>query len=269
MIGAGPYIRFKNGLQDLAAVPGDFRAIFVMAWDDVTVKYKRTLLGPWWVALAHLVMMLGIGFLLGAVFKRPFLEYVVYVGLGLTAFTPVIGSIADGPAVFLRYKSWILGSNYPLASYIVRSLMNMLVIMLHQMPAILLFWILAKQPLHPIMVLAIPGLALMLMFGAGVMLCLAPLGVRFRDLAPATQALTSLLTVMTPIYWDKGSLNGNANPILLINPGYHLLQIVRGPLLGDAPASLDWIIGGASAVLVFALGAIIFNRSYWRISVSL
>ena len=269
MIGAGPYIRFRNGFEDLVSTPRDLRGICIMAWDDVTAKYKRTVLGPWWLALAHLVMMLGIGFLLGNVFKRPFLEYVVYVGLGLTFFTPVIGSIADGPSLFLRYKGWILGSNFPLASYVVRGILNMLVIMLHQLPAIILFWVLAKLPVHFHMLLSLVGLAIMLVFAAGVMLLLAPLGVRFRDLAPATQAFTSVLTILTPIYWDKGSLSGSHNPILLLNPGYHLLEIVRGPLLGDFPTSVDWYLSCGSAAFVFALGAFVFSKSYWRISVSL
>ncbi|MEH0194909.1 ABC transporter permease [Caulobacter sp. CCNWLY153] len=269
MIGAGPYIRFRNGFEDLLATPRDIRAIFVMAWDDVTAKYKRTILGPWWLALAHLAMMLGIGFLLGAVFKRPFLEYVVYVGLGLTFFTPILGALADGPNVFLRYKTWILGSSYPLASYVIRSVLNMLVIMLHQLPAILLFWVLAKLPLHFHMLLSIVGLFLTVLFAVGVMLLLGPLGVRFRDLGPATQALTSVLTILTPVYWDKGALNGATNPVLVANPAYHLLQIVRGPLLGDFPTTLNWVAGGGAAVLVFVLGALVFSRSYWRISVSL
>jgi ABC-type polysaccharide/polyol phosphate export permease len=268
MIGAGPYIRYKNGLQDLFAVPGDFRAISVMAWDDVTAKYKRTLLGPWWVALAHLVLMLGIGTLLGSVFKRPFMEYVVYVGLGLTLFTPVISALSDGPSIFLRYKSWILGSNYALASYVIRALMNVLVTMLHQAPAILLFCVLGKMKLHASMLLFFVGMPIMLLFSIGLMLCLAPLGVRFRDLTPATQAFTSLLIIMTPIYWDKGQL-GAHNPVLLANPAYHLLQIVRAPLLGEYPTMLNWTVGGGSALALFLLGAVIFHRSYWRISVSL
>ena len=268
MIGAGPYIRYKNGLQDLLAVPGDFRAICVMAWDDVTAKYKRTLLGPWWVALAHLILMLGIGALLGNVFKRPFMEYVIYVGLGLTLFTPVVSSLSDGPTVFLRYKTWILGSNYALASYIVRALMNMVVMMLHQAPAIILFFVLGKIPLHASMLLFLLGLPVMLVFSIGAMLCLAPLGVRYRDLTPATQAFTSLLIIMTPIYWDKGQL-GAHNPVLLINPAYHLLQIVRAPLLGEYPSALNWGVACGSAVALFVIGAVIFHRSYWRISVSL
>lgn len=269
MIGAGPYIRFKSGLADLLATPFEMRAIMIMGWDDVTAKYKRTLLGPWWLALAHLIMMLGIGLLLGSVFKRPFLEYVIYVGLGLTFFTPIVGSLSDGPSVFLRHKLWILGSSFPLASYVVRSILNMLVIMLHQLPAVILFWILAKQPLHPQMLLAIPGLAIMLVFAAGVMLFLGPLGVRFRDLAPATQAMTSILTIMTPIYWDKGALSGASNPLLLVNPAYHLLQVVRGPLLGDIPTATNWAIAGGSAAIALLLGVIVFSKSYWRISVSL
>ena len=269
MIGTGPYLRFSNAFEDLAGTPSELRAVFVMAWDDVTVRYRRTLLGPWWMALAHLVLMLGIGYLLGNVFKQAVGHYVLYVGLGLTSFAPIVGALAEGPGLFLRYKNWILGTTYPLSSYAVRSLINIFVVMAHQVPAIALLWIVFKQPVSWTMPLAIPGLLLMGVFSTGVMLFLAPIGTRFRDLAPATQALTSLLTILTPIYWEKTAATGAGSLFLLANPAYHLMQVVRAPLLGEVPTTMNWTISIGAAVFMFVLGVLSMWRSYWRISVSL
>lgn len=269
VIGSGPYLIYSNALQDLAGMPTEFRAILVMAWDDVVVRYRRTLLGPWWMAISHLVTMCGIGLLLGNIFHQSPGRYLLYVGLGLTTFSPIISAVADGPTLFLRYKSWILGATYPLSSYAVRSLLNTLVVMLHQIPAILIVWVVFRLPVTPVALLAIVGLIPMCIFAVGILLVLAPLGARFRDLGPAAMAATSVLTIMTPIYWDKSGVSGTARLVFLFNPAYHMIQLVRGSLLGEVPSVLNWVVAWSSALVALALGIFTMWRTYWRISVSL
>jgi ABC-type polysaccharide/polyol phosphate export permease len=51
-----------------------------------------------------------------------------------------------------------------------------------------------------------------------------------------------------------------------INPFYHLIAIVRAPLLGQAPTATNWLVSlgvtVAGSVLAFAL----FARYRWRIA---
>lgn len=269
MIGSGPYLLYSNALEDIAGAPRELRSTFVMAWDDVVVRYRRTILGPWWMALTHLTLMCGIGFLLGNIFHQSPGRYLLYVGLGLTTFAPIIGAIADGPGLFLRYKPWILGATYPLSSYALRSLLNNFVVMLHQVPAIIAVWLFFQYPIGPVALLAILGFIPMTIFSLGLLLILAPLGARFRDLGPAAVASTSILTILTPIYWDKGGVSGRARILFEANPAYHMIQLVRGPLLGEVPTTTNWVVAFSAAAIALALGVYTLWRTYWRISVSL
>ncbi len=56
---------------------------------------------------------------------------------------------------------------------------------------------------------------------------------RFRDIPPIVASLLQILFFLTPVIWRKEDLPGKA--ILVdFNPFYHLIEIVRAPLLGSA-----------------------------------
>ncbi len=55
-------------------------------------------------------------------------------------------------------------------------------------------------------------------------------------------AVTSLLQIaffLTPIIW-KPDLLGQRAGIVDLNPFYHFVQMIRAPLLGQAPDALTW-----------------------------
>ncbi len=51
----------------------------------------------------------------------------------------------------------------------------------------------------------------------------------------------------TPIMWPVSLLDGAAI-IAEINPLYHLLEIVRAPMLGTAPELQSWLITSGMAI---------------------
>jgi homopolymeric O-antigen transport system permease protein len=102
----------------------------------------------------------------------------------------------------------------------------------------------------PATLLFIPGLVLVCIIMAWVTLMLALIGTRFRDLQPIITTILQLLFFVTPLIWDREQLAGRAHPIRVdINPFYHLVEIMRAPLLGKVPPLLTVV-----AVLVIAVG---------------
>jgi len=56
---------------------------------------------------------------------------------------------------------------------------------------------------------------------------------------------------ITPVFWTPQSLNHGHKVVLLGNPFYHMLDVVRGPLLGTLPTSATWWF--LSGMLAFGL----------------
>lgn len=85
-----------------------------------------------------------------------------------------------------------------------------------------------------------------------------------------TQVVMNILQVMfyaTPIMWMVKILPDHVSKAFIeLNPFYHLIELIRAPLLGEAPTYINWAI---PLVLLFVgwVSAIAFFGKYrWRVA---
>jgi ABC-type polysaccharide/polyol phosphate export permease len=109
----------------------------------------------------------------------------------------------------------------------------------------------APHVFTPTTLLVLPGLMIVLVNSMWISIVLGMLCLRFRDVQQLISSLIQISMFVTPIFWPPESLQGGAARIVFIdlNPLYHLIDIVRSPLLGRAPAAESYI---AMAVLTVA-----------------
>jgi ABC-type polysaccharide/polyol phosphate export permease len=72
------------------------------------------------------------------------------------------------------------------------------------------------------------------------------------------------VTVMmfaTPIMWPVSTLGG-ITWIADVNPVYHLIEVIRAPMLGENPAALSWIV----SIGMFVVGSICAMLLFRRVS---
>jgi ABC-type polysaccharide/polyol phosphate export permease len=105
-----------------------------------------------------------------------------------------------------------------------------------------------------------------LVVALGLTTFLGIVAARFRDVQLIVSMLLQLVFLMTPIMWQTKSLKGSAIPYVAdFNPVYHLIEIVRRPLLNQAPTSTSWAIAGVAAAGSFALGMAFYARYRHRV----
>lgn len=114
-------------------------------------------------------------------------------------------------------------------------------------------------------VLAVPGLALLAVNALAAALLLGMLCARFRDLGQIVSSIMQLAFFMTPIFWKPASL-GHYQVLLLLDPFYVLMQVVRGPLLGSGASLLIWATALAYTVVFSLLRFAFFVRFHSRIA---
>lgn len=94
---------------------------------------------------------------------------------------------------------------------------------------------------------------------------LAYVGVRFRDVPHALGLVMQGLWFISPVYFEtKIFRSGGLHVLIDYNPVYHLLQIVRAPLLqGKWPTvvNYEYVLGTA---IVFMIIAIVVGRKSER-----
>ena len=78
-----------------------WRAWVLMGWQDIRKRYRRSILGPFWLTLSMGIMVLMLGFLFGNLFKMPLEDFLPFLTLGLLTWGLISGVILDGCQVFI------------------------------------------------------------------------------------------------------------------------------------------------------------------------
>ena len=95
----------------------------------------------------------------------------------------------------------------------------------------------------------IPGLALVVVNVAWMAYLLAMLSARYRDIPQVIASVMTILYFVSPVMWQPSLIPaGTAHLLLGLNPMYHLLQVIRLPILGQVPTMENWVL-----TIVFAL----------------
>ncbi|WP_418582115.1 ABC transporter permease [Parasutterella excrementihominis] len=115
--------------------------------------------------------------------------------------------------------------------------------------------------------LCLPGFFLLVVNLLWMSLLLGIICTRFRDLGQIVNSVLQIFFYITPIIWLP-SLLPERTSLMILEPNlfYHLLQIVRAPLMGELPSYLSWIISVISAIIGWILTLALFNRYRSRIA---
>jgi lipopolysaccharide transport system permease protein len=75
------------------------------------------------------------------------------------------------------------------------------------------------------------------------------------------QSIIQVIFYVTPVMWMRQTLPGDAGKLLIEwNPLFHLIDIVRAPLLGDMPSLLSWWV----AIIMAGIGWVVAIQFYRR-----
>ena len=236
-----------------------------LGWQDIRRLYRRSVLGPFWLTISMGLLVAALGALYGALWKVELADYVPFLALGFVVWTLISGVITDGCNAFINAEGIIKHVGLPLSVHVFRLLWRNLLVLCHN--AVVFVIVAAIFGVWPgwAGLLAVPGLALLVLNGIWVGLLLGVISARFRDVPPIVASIVRILFFVTPIIWMPELMPGRAF-VLDFNPFFHMVEVVRAPLLGKVPGLVSWL-----AVLGITLGGWIvafefFRRYRWRIA---
>jgi lipopolysaccharide transport system permease protein len=111
------------------------------------------------------------------------------------------------------------------------------------------------------LLLFIPALILLVANLTWIVALIGLASARFRDLPLIVASVLTIAFFVTPVMWFPELLPPQTAHFLLgYNPLYHLLQIVRLPLLGDFATFANWGLSAAFLVVGTALTSWAYSR---------
>jgi lipopolysaccharide transport system permease protein len=178
--------------------------------------------------------------------------------------------VNDGANAFIAAQSMIVQLPLPKIAHLVRVVWRSLILSAHNIILLPIVIVLVGGKTAWAILLWPVGLLLGVTALTGLALSLSVVASRFRDLPPIVNSVMTVAFYLSPVLWIKTAAGENIllDSILDWNPFYHLLQIMRMPLIGELPTNQNWIFSAVALVVFWVIGLLIFRRyenriAYW------
>jgi len=236
-----------------------------LGWNDILQRYRRSLLGPLWLTLSMAIMVVALGVIYAQIFKIALGDFMPFLCVGLLIWGFISSALLETGGLFTASESYIKQIRLPYSLYVFRFIWSKVIIFAHNF--VIYFGILAYFRIWPgaAALYAIPGLALLIVNGALAGLYLGMISARFRDIPQLVASVVQIIFFVTPIMWKPELLGAHAM-LITLNPFYHVVEVVRAPLLGQVPSLENYIAVAIITAANLALAGAFFVRFRARIS---
>jgi ABC-type polysaccharide/polyol phosphate export permease len=222
--------------------------------EQTVTRYRRTILGPFWLASSTLATGVSLAIVFGSIFGGDVRTNFPFIMAGVVCWAIVGGMLVEGSNTFINGAGVMQVQKLPISFHAFLQVDRMFINFLHQIVAywvVLLILRLAAIP-HWQIIFALPlifATALAMAVPVG-MLC-----VRFRDINFMVGFVSQAMFMLTPVFWRRGQMAPKLHWLVDLNPFAHLLEVIRQPLLGHPAPMSDWIasLGFFGATCVVAL----------------
>lgn len=267
---------FRRAFQDLRDGFAQRELWLNLGWQDIKQRYRRSVIGPFWITIATGVQATAMGILYSALLGMPLQTFLPYVTVGLIVWNLISASILEGSEVFIANEGLIKQLPSALSVHIYRLVWRQLLFFAHNLLiyVIMLFAFGVWKNMTWTALAAIPALGLIVLNALWVSIVFGIFATRYRDIAPILGSMTLLLFVLTPIMWSTEALVAQGGDVAKrariaeLNPLFHFLDIVRAPMIGADQQAYHWYIVLAFTVVgwtvaIFALRKYRARVAYW------
>jgi ABC-2 type transport system permease protein/lipopolysaccharide transport system permease protein len=259
------HTRLAKALTDIYDGLNRWELWGTLGWHDIRHRYRRSIIGPFWITLSMGIMVGALGFLYAQFFGQPIRDYLPFLSLGVIIWGFISTLILDGCVVFIASESVIRQLRAPLSIHVFRMTWRNLIIFAHNMVIYLVIMLIFGIWPGTRALLAIPGMLILCLNGIWASFLVGLLSARFRDIPMLAANIIQILFFFTPIIWNVEQLR-SSRLVAELNPFYHLVEIVRMPLLGHSPPLSTWLVVLGVTVVGYLVALGFFVRFRGRIA---
>jgi len=238
----------------------------MLGWLDIRQRYRRSMLGAFWLTISMGIMVVALGTLYASLFQMEITEFLPFIAAGLIVWGFLSAVIGDSTTVFIQADGIIKGGGIPLTVHVMRLIWRNIIILAHNLTVIPLIYLWFGIVPSWELLLFIPGMFLIVANMFWIVLIIGPLCTRFRDLPPVIQNALQIFFFMSPIIYKPELLAERYGFFLDWNPFHHFIEVARAPLLGQLPETSSYIVLIGMAVVGGGVAWAFFRRFRGRIA---
>ena len=245
----------------------NYRALIrLLVGRDLTVRYKRSVLGVWWTIIGPLIQTAVMFVVFSQLFQRtgrgdiPFIVYLLSGIIIVTFFAQ--GTVSSGSSI-VSSRNILVKVYVPPEVFSVSAAVSALVNFTIMLVPLILFQLVTGVGIPwTFLLIPIPAFA-MLALVAGLGLILGAAAVHFYDVLDLAKVLAGLMTWLVPTFYTLEMIPNEFVPFIKANPLYSYLEVFRGFAWGGEFAPWwNFAVMAATSIIGLSLGVYVFSRSW-------
>jgi lipopolysaccharide transport system permease protein len=231
----------------------------VLGMHDIKQRYRRSIIGPFWFTLSTAIMVGVLGALYSTLLKQDIKHYLPFLAIGLVVWQFIATIASEGCTVFIASGGLIKQIKLPLTIHVCRHVWRNYVIFLHSLPVVIIALIIFGQwPNSEILFLPL-GLIVLVLNSIWITIVLGILCTRFRDILPIVGNIIQVAFFFTPVMWSPDILKERAW-VADYNPLYHLIELIRAPVLGQPIQANSWLVSIGMLIVGFVVAQVLMTK---------
>src|SRR5436305_11662975 len=132
-----------------------------LALQDIKLRYRGSVLGPFWLTISTVVMVAAMGAIYSRLFGMELSTYLPYLTIGLIVWQFVSAVVTEGCGTFLQVESVIQQIPIPFSIHAYRGVCRNLIVLAHSFGMIPVVLLVFPQPLDWHLIESLVGLTLL------------------------------------------------------------------------------------------------------------
>lgn len=223
---------FKLAINDIVGALSKYQFWVYMAWQEIVIRYRRSVLGPFWITASTAIYIVSISLVFSSLFNQDIKHYLVYMSLGILLWNYINQTIIESADAFIANACFIKQINIEKTTFIFQSVTRNFYFFLHNLIILVLCLIFFESNLSLYSVMkAVFGFGVLTVNLFFISLTLACICTRFMDLRQIVASLLQIGFLISPIMWIPTNSMKSKAFLLEWNPIYHFIDFIRYSLL--------------------------------------
>jgi lipopolysaccharide transport system permease protein len=252
-------------VEDVRATLRGWRIVLLLGWTDIAKRYRRSVLGPFWLTLSMAGTIVALSLVYSYLFGHPLHQYLPFFSVGFVLWSFVSQSIVESSTAFAANGAYLHQIRIPKFAFPLQLLFRQVVVFAHNAAVLIVILVVFPPDYGLSAFLFIPAFVLMIGFAGAVATITAVLCTRFRDLPQIVANVVQIAFFVTPVLWMPAQLPSERRFIVDGNPFAVFLELARAPLLGEVAAPMLWLKACAITSLTMVVAFVVFARYRARI----
>ena len=257
--------RNRLASKDLTDAVGLWRLGWTLGWFDIRLRYRGSMIGPFWLTLSTAVLVVALGVLYSTLFHMTLQNYLPFLAISQILWNFLSTVVADACVCFTSVEGVVRSVRMPFHLHALRTVVRNVLVLLHNVIVVIAVYAVFDMWPGWSVLLMLPAMAVWVIDSIAVCLLLGAFCARFRDVSPIVGSVMQIAFFISPVIWKPEQL-GEGAVYLVFNPFYSLLEIMRGPLLNEPPSGLVWVSAILYSLLLCGLSWMFFIRARGRLA---